>query len=239
MRPSRWAMALVVAVVVLTAGAFTAFAAPGLYRATTPAKSAAPPVPGAKAQQYCDSFLQAFASHLGHGVQKNDVVPALKAAAKDSVAQAVRNGDMTADQAAKANARIDAVTGCADLGKLGSMAGLHGGKHGRARGGPFAMGPQRMQDVMAAAATALKTTPADLQQAVMAGDSLKTVGSKHGVTDKGAFDLAFRQALTAQLDAQVTAGKLTRDQETRLIDKAVKIADKLWDKPLAGPGEDR
>ncbi|MDQ6746719.1 MAG: hypothetical protein M3010_01235, partial [Candidatus Dormibacteraeota bacterium] len=218
------------AAVILTGGAFTTFAAPALHRAETAAAKpkAAPSGEGAKAQQYCDSFLKDFAGKLG--VKTDAVLPALKASLKDSIGQAVTNGDLTAAQATKIKAHIDAVQGCADLGKLAGIPGLHG----KRSAGTAAVRPEVMQTVIGAAATALKTTPAELQKAVMAGDPLSKVAERAGVS-KAAFDPAFKTALKTQLDADVAAGKLTATQETELIDHAVKIADTLWDKPLTGP----
>ena len=69
----------------------------------------------------------------------------------------------------------------------------------------------------------------------MAGQSLSQVAATSHVS-KTDFDSAFRKALIARLDPQVTAGKLTKDQETRMVDRAVSLADQLWDRGIGSFG---
>jgi hypothetical protein len=228
MRPSRLAIALFLAAAVIGAGAFTTFAAPALHHAAAKPKAAAKPGTTTPVQ-YCDSFLQDFAGKLG--VKPDAVVPALKASIKDSIDQAQANGDMTAADATKARAKVDAVKGCGDLSKLGALTnGLSPKAATAAR-----TGVDLMQAVMTAAANALKVTPADLQAAFKNGDSLSVIGGRTGVT-RAAFDPAFKSALTSQLDPLVAAKKITAAQEAEMIAQAVKIADMIWDTPLNKSG---
>lgn len=213
---------------VLAAGAFTTIAAPALHQAAVKPKAAAKPGTTTPVQ-YCDSFVQDFAGKLG--VKPEAVVPALKASIKDSIDQAQANGDMTAAEATKARSKVDAVKGCSDLSKLGT---LPGGLSPKAATGAKT-GMDLMQAVMSAAATALKVTPTELQAAFKNGDSLSVIGARTGVT-REAFDPAFKAALTSHLDALVAARKMTTAQETEMIAQAVKIADMIWATPLNKAG---
>ncbi|HEY8741042.1 MAG TPA: hypothetical protein VIN56_10670, partial [Candidatus Dormibacteraeota bacterium] len=173
----------------------------------------------AKAQKYCNAFLKDFADRLH--VHQDQVLPALKGSADDSIASAVTAGDLTAAQAAKLKQRVDALKGCDQLASLSSLAPKAGaGSHA---------GPNPLKLVTTAAAAALQVSPADLQKDVLAGQTLAEIGKTSGVA-RADFDPAFRAALTAQLDAQVAANKLTKAQETQAVDEAVTMADKLWDK---------
>ena len=186
-----------------------------------PAAAAKPSVStprNAKAQAACDAFLKDFAAQLGVAPEK--VKTSLKAAINAAIDRAVKNGDMTADQATKAKARVDAVKGCETLpafgkrfdaaGKAGGMAGLAG--------------------ITNAAATALGVTPADLRARIMSGKTLHDVaGTSISKTD---FDTKFRAALATEIQPQVGSSKLTADQAKARVDQAANLAGKLWDTSL-------
>lgn len=183
-----------------------------------PNASASPSAKAAKAQAACDAFVKDFASKLG--VTEDKLKTSLKAALTDAIDRAVANGDMTADQATKAKARLDAVKGCESLpafrrgfagpGKPGGMAGLAG--------------------ISNAAASALGVTPADLKTAIESGKTLHDVaGTK---ISKAEFDTKFRAALAKEIQPQVDSGKITAAQAKARVDAAATMAAKLWDSSL-------
>lgn len=186
------------------------------------ASTSTPAKPGAaKAQAACDAFLKDFAAQLG--VPQDKVKTSLKVAIKDAIDRAVKNGDLTADQASKAKARIDAASGCESLPAFGKhFGGAHVGAFAGRRGG--------LDGILNAAASALGVTPAELRTAVMNGKTLHDVaGSKISKAD---FDTAFRAALTKEIQPQVDAGKITADMARVRADQAVAAADSLWDSSL-------
>lgn len=211
----------------LGAGAFTAIAAPALHlvSAASPAPNGTPKPGAAKRQAYCDSFIADLANRLG--VSQDKLKSSVKDSLKKSIDDAVTRGDLTADQAKKLKARIDAAPGCAQIGGLGAFGGH--------RGGPGGMRTNLLEHLTTAAATALKQTPDVVRQDVMAGQTLHQVANLKSI-NKADFDTAFKAALKAQSDPQVTAGQLTTAQQTKLIDQAVALADKLWDSSLKDLG---
>lgn len=227
MRPTRLVIALGLVAAVLGAGALTTIAAPALHlvSAASPAPNATPKPGAARRQAYCDSFIADLARRLG--VSQDKLKTSVKDSLKKSIDDAVTKGDLTAAQAQKLKARIDAVPGCPQIGGLGAFAGPRGGLGG--------IRPNLLQQLTTAAATALRQTPSVVQQDVMAGQTLHQVANLKSIS-KADFDTAFRAALKAQSDPQVTAGKLTTAQQTKLIDQAVALADKLWDSSLKDLG---
>jgi hypothetical protein len=220
MRPTRLVVALGLAGAILGAGAFTAIAAPALHlvAAATPAPKATPKPGAARAQAYCDSFIADLAHRLG--VSPDKLKTSVKDSLKQSIDNAVTKGDLTADQAKKLKARIDAAQGCPQIGGLGGFSGRRGGTR-----------LNLLAQVTTAAATALQQAPDVVRKDVMAGQTLHQIADLKSIK-KDVFDTAFRAALKAQSDPQVTAGKLTTAQQTKLIDQAVAMADKLWDSSL-------
>src|SRR4029077_6818847 len=121
-----------------------------------------------------------------------------------------------AAQATKLKARVDASTGCQGLPALSPRPGFGG------FGGPGFAGLNGFTDALAGA---LQVSSADLKKDLMSGESLSQVNPK---VSQSQFDTAFRSALKAKLDPMVTSGKMTADQETKVIDRAVSMADRFW-----------
>src|SRR5258708_6656474 len=67
------------------------------------------PTPNTAASAACDQYLQSLATHLNTTV--DNLKSAGKAAAKDMVAQALKDGKLTQDQATAANQRIEQAQG--------------------------------------------------------------------------------------------------------------------------------
>ncbi|MFN8496643.1 MAG: hypothetical protein U0641_02220 [Anaerolineae bacterium] len=170
------------------------------------------------------SFWTALAGKLG--ITQNALITAVKAAAKDTVASALQSGSLTQDQATQANTRIDAWQ---------PGQGLPLGKGGHGGPGDFG-GPMSGQAVFDAAAKALGMTTADLQTALQSGQTLSAIAQSKGVS-ADTVKAAIVAAKKAEVDAAVTAGRLTADQATQMkaqIDQ--EAASQTLDNMLRGGG---
>jgi hypothetical protein len=148
---------------------------------------------GGEAGEYCDVYLDAFASELG--VARDDLLPASKAAAIAAIDAAVTGGDLDADRAAQLKERIDGFedAGCGFVGALGK-AFVHGFAHGFVRA-----------DVLDAAAQALGLDSAELMGQLAGGDSLQEIARNQDVS-YDTVKTATIGALRADLDAAVAEG---------------------------------
>lgn len=111
---------VLVAVVIIGAGTIWA---QGGGQTPTPAAPSAPTTNTA-----CDQFMQALAGHLN--VSVDTLTQATKAAAKDMVDQAVKDGRLTQDQANQAKQRIDQAQGSCGFGRFGAFGGIGHGRFG-------------------------------------------------------------------------------------------------------------
>ncbi len=165
--------------------------------------------------KYCTTWQQTFATELGVSVDK--LVPAAKAATLSAVDAAVKNGDLPSDVADRIKTQVNAANGdgCRLLG--GFLHGIAG--HG--------IRADARHDLVGAAATALGMPPADLVKALRSGDSLKKIATDQKVS-YDTVSKAITDAAKADLDALVTAGRLTQARAdamlTRLTD-ALKTGD--------------
>jgi hypothetical protein len=148
---------------------------------------------GGEPGEYCDVYLDTFASELG--VARDEVLPASKAAAIAAIDAAVAGGDLDADRAAQLKERIDGFedAGCGFVGALGK-AFVHGFAHGFVRA-----------DVLDAAAQALGLDSAELMRQLAGGDSLEEIAGKQDVSYE-TVKTATVGALQADLDAAVAEG---------------------------------
>ena len=188
--------------------------------------AAADPVDAAK---YCDLWQTTFAGQLGVSVDK--LVPAAKAAGKATIDAAVTAGDLPKDVGERMKAAIDKAdgNGCRLLG-----AAFHGfGRHAAKADLRF--------DMVGAAATALGMDKADLVKALRDGDSLKTIAADKG-KDYADVSKAIHDAAKADLDALVTADKLTQAREDAILarlDKWLAAGGSLppgpWGRPFRAP----
>jgi lambda repressor-like predicted transcriptional regulator len=143
-------------------------------------------------------------------------VDGLKAAITDAMTKqfdaAVTAGKLTKDQETKLLADLtsrldDIVNGVHEPGRPGGFG----------RGGPgFAFGGPGLMAGIADVATYLGLKPADLATQLRSGKSLADIATAQGKTVDG-LKTAITDAATKQLDAAVTANKLTKDQETKLL----------------------
>jgi hypothetical protein len=157
--------------------------------------------------EYCEVFLDTFASELG--VSRDDLLPAGKAAAIAAIDAAVEAGDLDEDRAATMKERIDELdeAGCGMGFGLGFGRGLAIGEaHGLMRA-----------DVLEAAADALSLESAELIDRLADDVSLQDVAEAEGV-DYEAVKTAVLDAVRADLDAAVAEG-LDQDRADAMLDR--------------------
>jgi hypothetical protein len=153
------------------------------------------------AGEYCDVYLDTLASDLG--VDRDDLLPASKAAAIAAIDAAVAGGDLDEDRAASLKERIEGIEdgGCGFIGALGKSF-ARGFGHGLGHG--FGHG-FLSSDVLDAAADALGVESADLIERMSDGDSLEEIAGSEGVGYDSVKD-AVIAAVEADLDAAVGEG---------------------------------
>jgi uncharacterized coiled-coil protein SlyX len=147
-------------------------------------------------------------------------VDELKTAITDATTKqldaAVTAGKLTKDQETKLLAGLasrldDIVNGVHEPGGFGRFG--HGGP---GFGFGFGFGGPGLTSGIADVATYLGLKPADLATQLQSGKSLADIAKAQGKTVDG-LKTTITDATTKQLDAAVTAGKLTKDQETKLL----------------------
>ncbi len=197
----RWGFALTTGVVLAAVGAAAPALASGV--AAVPSQS---PSPGAHAA-YCQDFVVHLSQALG--VPQGKLQVALTKAARQTVDDAVAKGDITSDQASAIKSRLTNGSICgAQLGGL-DMGGGH-----------------VSQNVLAAAATALGTTPEHVRSQLDQGKSISQIAPA-GMTEQQ-FATKFESAMKTQLDAKVKAGTITQSQENQVLERAPAVASRLW-----------
>jgi hypothetical protein len=160
------------------------------------------------------------------GVDPTKLSDALKKALENQVDAQVTAGTLTQTQADAIKKRIEDGTqpifGGGGPGGRGGFGGPGRGFGGpgfghRGRGGPgFAFGGLGLMGGITDVATYLGLTPADLGTQLRAGKTLADIATAQGKTVDG-LKAAITAAATKQLDAAVTAGKLTSAQETKVL----------------------
>jgi hypothetical protein len=162
---------------------------------------------------------------------------ALGAAEDAQLDQAVKDGKITQQQAdaIKAERAKDGrvLGGPGAGGRPGGPGGWGGHGHGPGdHGGPGPGGPA----VLDAAATALGLKAADLRTKLEAGNSIADVAKDQG-KDIAAVKSAIKDAVTKQLDADVTAGRLTAAQRTEELAELDQHLDDLVNRTPPKAGE--
>jgi hypothetical protein len=147
--------------------------------------------------QYCDVFMDTFASELG--VSRDDLLPASKAAAVAAVDAAAEAGDLDEDSAANLRERIEGLdeTGC----EMGMGLGLGFGR-GLAMGAAHGF---MHADVLDSAANALGLEPDELIDRFSDGSSLQEIAEAEGV-DYDDVKSAVVAAVQSDLDAAMADG---------------------------------
>jgi hypothetical protein len=146
------------------------------------------------------------------GVDPSKLSSALKQALENQVDAQVTAGTLSKEQGDEIKKHIE--DGTQPI--FGGPGFPHG--HFQARGFGFGFGfagPGLMGGI-ADVATYLDLKPADLVAQLRSGKSLAEIATAQGKTVAG-LKTAITDAATKQLDAAVTAGKLSKEQETKLL----------------------
>ncbi len=166
------------------------------------------------------------------GVTPSALSDALKKALEKQVDAQVTAGKLTQAQADAIKKRIEDGTqpifggGRGGFGEHFGHRGFGGPGFGR---GPMFGGPGGLPGLAAGIddlATWLGLKPADLMTQLRSGKSLADVAQAQGKT-VAALKTEITDLATKRLDAAVTAGKLTKDQEQKLLDGLAKHVDDL------------
>jgi hypothetical protein len=188
---------------------------------------------GAIAATSGDDAKKTEQSVLNDAAQRLNVTPealrsALGAAEDAQLDQAVKDGKITQAQA-------DAIK--AERAKDGRVLGGPGaggrGGHGRGDHGGRGFGGPATLD---AAATALGLKAAELRTQLEAGKSIADVAKDQG-KDIAAVKSAIKDAVTKQLDGEVTAGRLTAAQRTEELAELDQHLDDLVNRTPPKAGE--
>jgi hypothetical protein len=170
-----------------------------------------------------DAIVADAAKRLG--VDPSKLSDALKQAVAARVDAAVAAGTLTKEQGDAIKSRIDS-----DQAPLFASPGLERGfRHGGQRfgfGGPgdaFHVEGVLRQGVQTAA-DYLGLTPAKLRDELASGKSLADVAKAQSKSVDG-LTQALTDAATKKLDAAVSAGRLTKDQEKTILDKLPQALD--------------
>jgi hypothetical protein len=151
------------------------------------------------------------------GVDPAKLSDALKKALENQVDAQVTAGKLSKEQADAIKKRIE--DGTQPIFG-GHGFGGPGGHFGHGPGGPgFGFGRTAGPGLMAGledVATYLGLKPAALAAQLRSGKSLAAIATAQGKTVDG-LKTAITAATTKQLDAAVTAGKLSKDQETKIL----------------------
>ena len=164
-----------------------------------------------------DAYLNDVASRLH--VTRAQLDAALKGAASDRLAAAVKAGALTQAQADAIKKRVEqggAPLLGAPFGGPGPGPGGHPGsgfgpRPGLLRGGVVGAGFQ-------AAAKFLGLTSAQLKQQLESGKSLATIAGDKSKSVSG-LEQAIKDAVTTRLDSLVSSKKITQAQEDKLLSK--------------------
>jgi hypothetical protein len=166
--------------------------------------------------RYCQDFVGHLATDLG--VHSSRVQSAMANAARQTLDDAVRNGDLTSQQAANLRSRIENRPICnADLSGIGGTAA------------------QAKSLILEATAMSLGTTPDQVRTQLSQGKSVSQIAPP-GMTEQQ-FAASLQTNLKTALDAQVREGNLTQAQEDNALGRVPALAEHLWTKgaPLSMP----
>jgi len=207
----RVAIGATVAGVAAVAIGVGAFAAEGRFQ---PIAAASPSASSekAKAEAYCNKFLSHLAANLGKS--QSEIATAIGKSVTQTIDDAVTSGDLTKAQADRMKAKLASGPACS-----GRFAGSFGFlEKGRAE----------RPAVLDAAAKSLNMTTADLKTALANGHTLHQIADSKGITE-AQFRAALIRNLTPVLDQAVSQGKLTRTQETEILQHLQTGSIPLWD----------
>lgn len=188
--------------------------------AASPKPSGSPGAAQAKRQAYCTSFVNHLASDLGK--KPDEVNKAASDALNQTLADAVKAGDLSQQQADAIKARQQKTNSVCS----GAVAGLARGD--RARG----------KVKMAEYAKALGISPQELKQDLASGKTLKDIAASKGM-DENTFRSNLAAAVKSDLDPRVSSGKLTQQQEDAVLNKIKTGPLPMWDQPVKRAGSSK
>lgn len=208
-------------------GGLAALLVGGLLFGTTHASSstagpAASPTPQEQRGQRFERFLSALANNLH--IDASTLRSALVKTEQDLVDEAVQQGRLNADQAARIKEGIAQRGGRLGIrGPLTERKPLHQAKR---------------QGWLQGAATALGITPAELRQRLHAGTSLNQLAQELG-KDPAAVKQAILQRIEARVDDAVKQGRLSAQRAQALKQRLPERLDRLMDRTFGSGREGR
>ncbi len=168
---------------------------------------------------YCSQFQQDLAKRLG--VSSNSLQSAESSAAKDTIAQMVKDGKITQAQATQIESRLGNATNCQFQGK--------GGQFGHTN-------MQKIQKYLVAAeaqvAQGLGISPASLTSQLQSGKSLHDIATAQKVSDTQLKTL-LSNAIQSELKQAVSNGDITQAQAT-MITKQISSNSMFLDRIING-----
>jgi hypothetical protein len=213
----------------------------GLFTVVTVAAAASPspspsPSPG-PGQAYCNRFIGHVASNLGKS--PSQVQKAISDAIGQTLADAVKNGDLTQKQADAIKSRLGSGSVCsapAPGSKRGpGPGGFPGRIGGFVPGGPiFNGGPGGLRLGAATLneyAQALGISQSELTTDLRQGQTVKDIAASRGI-DENTFRTKLAAVVKADLDKQVASQNLTQKQEDAILQRIQSGTLPLWDQPL-------
>ncbi|HXX77103.1 MAG TPA: hypothetical protein VEI53_01315 [Ktedonobacteraceae bacterium] len=188
------------------AGPLIASARSGQNAATTAS------TPGAT-NPYCEQYLQDLAKRLG--VSVSTLQQDKLGAAQDVLAQMVKDGKLTQNQANQIEQRLQSHQACTGKGK-----GLWG------RGVMLQSLKQYLPDVAAQVAQGLHMSSTQLMSQLQSGKSLSQVATAQGVSSTQ-LQTIVTNAVQSAVNKAVSDGNLTRQQATNIMQKLQKHPNAL------------
>lgn len=188
--------------------------------AGSPSKPSSPGASSTSGQAYCDRYISHVAANLGKS--PDQVKKAMTDALNQSLADAVKAGELTQQQADAIKARDSGKSACAaaEVGAAKPHAGTKPAAAGRVGLGEYAK--------------ALGISEQELRQDLGSGKTVKDIAASKGI-DENAFRDKLISSVKSDLDPQVAAGKLTQQQEDEVLNKLKSNPLPLWDKPVKKP----
>ncbi len=171
-------------------------------------------------------------------VDPNAVSAAISKALKDRIAQAQTNGRLTAEQAQKADARIDqqipTIMSRTLTAKNGATPKTGGQGHQGKAANPAALVAGRVG--LDAAAKALNTTTQDVTRQMMQGTSIRAQAQAKGL-DAGVVQQAIVTAENNAIDQAVQQGKITANQASQFKSRVNTLVSGLMDRAGRHPNK--
>jgi hypothetical protein len=189
---------------------------PLLAAAPSPSPSASP----SARQAYCNTFTGHVAANLGKTPAQ--VQKAISDAIGQTLNDAVKNGDLTQQQADAIKSKVGSGGGQA----CAVAPGVIGRRGGIGIGGGFPRAALGLNEV----AKALGISDSELQSDLRSGKTVKDLAAAKGM-DEAAFRSKLASVTKADLDPQVASGKITQKQEDAALQRIQNGPLPLWDRP--------